>query len=226
MTLNSNPLEEHKSWTQEKVKQFIEDMEDLVEYRYAPFAKRVAKLIKEMNFNFPITLIDLGCGPGFLLFELKNLLPNVRLIGIDASEIMLNAAKDLMRKRNVKNIEFKKSFAENLPFPEESVDVIVSQNSLHDFKNVKNSLIQVFRVLSTDRIFIDKSRNGSYSKWKRSIKYVEIAIRFGIREAKMVFKGANKWLNPKDNIHMMEDIGFEVNLLENKFEYLIFGKKK
>lgn len=216
----------HHGWTEEKVEKFVEDMEDLIEYRYTPFAHKIASFINlEMKKPAP-TILDVGCGPGFLLFELRKLLPEIRLIGLDSSDLMLDAAKKKARTKQDKEIEFKKGFAENLPFTDNSIDYIVSQNSLHDFKDVNESLIQIYRVLVHGGMFLDKSRNGGYPKWKQKLKFIQIALRFGLREAKMVFKGEEKWLNPTDNLRMMEKVGFEANLLENGFEYMIRGRKR
>jgi ubiquinone/menaquinone biosynthesis C-methylase UbiE len=210
-------MEHHNHhWNEEKVTQFVKDMEKLVKYRYTPFTNEIVKLLKKRSLGNEITILDVGCGPGFLLFELRKLLTKVRLIGLDASENMLAAAKEKAQKENIYDIEFKRGKVEELPFPDNSIDVVVSQNSLHDFNSVQQALNQIFRVIRSDGCFIDKSRNAAYPELKKKLKKLIIAIRFGPREAKMVFKGADKWLDPNYVIKTMQKIGFDTKLLRKK----------
>jgi ubiquinone/menaquinone biosynthesis C-methylase UbiE len=102
---------------------------------------------------------------------------------------------------------------------------VVSQNSLHDFNSVQQALNQIFRVIRSDGCFIDKSRNAEYHELKKKLKKLIIAIRFGPREAKMVFKGADKWLDPNYVIKTMQKIGFDTKLLRKNFEHMILGIK-
>jgi len=219
-------MEHHNHhWNQEKVKQFVKDMERLVKYRYTPFANEIVKLLRKRSLGDEITILDVGCGPGFLLFELSKLLPKVKLIGLDASENMLSAAKEKAQEDNIYDIEFKKGKVEDLLFPDNSIDVVVSQNSLHDFNSVEKALNQIFRIIRNDGFFLDKSRNGTYPQLKKKLKKLFIAVRFGPREARMVFKGSDKWLDPNYVVRIMQKIGFETKILKQKFEHIILGIK-
>ena len=50
--------------------------------RWTPIAK---KIIKTYKLNNNSKILDLGCGKGYLLFEIKKLLPRIKLQGFDIS---------------------------------------------------------------------------------------------------------------------------------------------
>ena len=53
-----------------------------IENYWVPIAK---KLIKKYNLSNRSSLLDVGCGKGFLLFEIKKLLPGIKIEGLDIS---------------------------------------------------------------------------------------------------------------------------------------------
>ena len=64
-------------------------------YRYIPGRwKPVAEqLIEIYNLDEKSSILDIGCGKGFLLYEIKLLLPNIKVMGIDVSEHGLKNSK-------------------------------------------------------------------------------------------------------------------------------------
>jgi protein-L-isoaspartate(D-aspartate) O-methyltransferase len=54
-----------------------------IEGYWSPTAKR---LIEIYNLTSKSSVLDIGCGKGFLLYELKKLIPGLRVIGLDVSK--------------------------------------------------------------------------------------------------------------------------------------------
>ncbi len=52
------------------------------------------KLISELNLEGNENILDLGCGDGLLTTNLAKLVPNGNVIGVDASEGMIEVAKE------------------------------------------------------------------------------------------------------------------------------------
>ena len=53
---------------------------------YQEDGQKVAKkMIKKYRLNNNSSVLDVGCGKGFLLFEMKNILPGLRVSGFDVS---------------------------------------------------------------------------------------------------------------------------------------------
>ncbi len=91
-------------------------------------------------------MLDVGCGTGVLPEALSNTAPGAKLAGIDPSEDMLALA----RERVDGTVVLKQSHAEELPFPDEVFDVVISTNALHYFRNPAGALQEMYRVLAPD----------------------------------------------------------------------------
>ena len=74
----------------------------------------------------PQAILDVGCGTGRLLRELRARWPNAKLVGVDPAEGMIAQAK-----QRLPEAEFYVSMAESLPLPEASVDFVFSTLSFH-----------------------------------------------------------------------------------------------
>ena len=53
----------------------------------------VAKLIKNYNLNNKSKILDVGCGKGYLLYEIKKIIPGAKIVGIDISKYALKIQK-------------------------------------------------------------------------------------------------------------------------------------
>jgi len=212
-------------WTRKRAEVFIQRVEKKIKKRYKPLVMQVIKSIKKYNIKINPKVLDIGCVPGILLFELKKLVPDIRILGIDSSRIMVDTAKKKAEEYNIKKYEFKKGFAEEIPLPDKSVDVVVCYDSLHDFMNTKKTIEEVYRILLVEGIFILKDINGTYPKWKRQLQFIPLLFKVGLKNTLRYIKKGGSGLNPNQIEIWMVNKGFEVNLLEKKKFYLIIGKK-
>ena len=73
------------------------------------------------------TVLDLGSGGGIdVLLSAKRVGPTGKAYGLDMTDEMLALAEENKRKSGLTNIEFLKGEIENIPLPDNSVDVIIS----------------------------------------------------------------------------------------------------
>ena len=73
------------------------------------------------------TVLDLGSGGGIdVLLSAERVGPNGKAYGLDMTDEMLALARENQRKAGVTNVEFLKGDIENIPLPDNSVDVIIS----------------------------------------------------------------------------------------------------
>jgi len=94
------------------------------------------------------SLLDIGTGPGWLLFRLHARCPALRLIGIDISPGMVaQGRRNAAHAGASDRIEFCHGSANQLPFPDASFDVVVSTGSFHHWKDRVAGLNEVHRVL-------------------------------------------------------------------------------
>ncbi len=73
------------------------------------------------------TVLDLGAGAGAdVLISAQRVGSTGRAIGLDMTDEMLDLARENARKAGVENVEFVKGYIEDLPLPDASVDVVIS----------------------------------------------------------------------------------------------------
>ena len=94
------------------------------------------------------TVLDLGSGGGIdVLLSARRVGPTGKAYGLDMTDEMLALARENQRKAGVENVEFLKGEIENVPLPDNSVDVIIS-NCVINLSGDKDKVLQeAFRVL-------------------------------------------------------------------------------
>jgi len=94
------------------------------------------------------TVLDLGSGGGIdVLLSARRVGPTGRAYGLDMTDEMLALANDNKRKAGVVNGEFLTGEIENIPLPNNSVDVIISNCVINLSADKDRVLREAFRVL-------------------------------------------------------------------------------
>ncbi len=91
--------------------------------RWKPVAEVIAK---HYGLTAGQRVLDVGCGKGFLLYELAQAVPGLKVAGIDVSAYAIEHAKE-----DVKPF-LKVASADSLPYPDGYFDFIFSINTLHN----------------------------------------------------------------------------------------------
>ena len=94
------------------------------------------------------TVLDLGSGGGIdVLLSARRVGPTGKAYGLDMTDDMLALARENQRQAGAANVEFLKGEIENIPLPDNSVDVIIS-NCVINLSAEKNRVLrEAFRVL-------------------------------------------------------------------------------
>jgi arsenite methyltransferase len=93
-------------------------------------------------------VLDLGSGGGIdVLLSAKRVGPTGKAYGLDMTDEMLALARENQRKAGVENVEFLKGAIENIPLPENAVDVIISNCVINLSGDKDRVLSEAFRVL-------------------------------------------------------------------------------
>jgi len=94
------------------------------------------------------TVLDLGSGAGFDCFLAANKIgKNGRVIGVDMTPEMVEKAREIAKKSNYENVEFKLGEIESLPVPDDSVDIVISNCVINLSPDKTKVFKEVFRVL-------------------------------------------------------------------------------
>jgi len=101
-------------------------------------------------------ILDVGCGKGFLLHDLKHAVPDASVTGLDISRYALEHAVDDVRGHLVEGT------AAQLPFADNSFDLVVSVNTLHNLRvfELESALRDIERVgRGAKYVVVDSFRN-------------------------------------------------------------------
>jgi ubiquinone/menaquinone biosynthesis C-methylase UbiE len=98
---------------------------------------------------------DLGCGPGDLVLELAHLAPGLRITGIDLSpEMLAQAAVRAEASGLGDRVAFRLGNAQQIPFPDGSLGLVISTLSLHHWSAPVVVLDEIARVLRPGGAFL------------------------------------------------------------------------
>ncbi len=142
-------------------------------YRYDGRWLPVARdMVAHFNLKPGDKVLDIGCAKGFLVKDLMKACPGLEVFGLDISEYALKHCEPEVVGR------LHLGSADNLPFPDNSFDAVISLNTIHNFKrdavvlairelqrvSKGNSFIQVdsYRTPEQKKIFEDWVLTAEY----------------------------------------------------------------
>jgi len=107
-------------------------------------------------------VLDVGAGTGSLAIEFAKGIPGVQVVGLDLSDVALELARDNAQKSEVSSrVSFEKGDAEDMPFEDNTFDLVISSNTLHLVENPVSMLNEIHRVLKPKgRFFISDFRRS------------------------------------------------------------------
>jgi len=121
--------------------------------RWVPVAK---DMIEHYDLNNSSRVLDVGCGKGFLLYEMKVLLPELEVQGLDISRYALEHAKEEVRPF----LDF--GWAQELPYEDSYFDLVISLTTLHNLYiyDLAKALKEIERVKKgSSYIVVESYRN-------------------------------------------------------------------
>lgn len=121
--------------------------------RWKPVAE---KLINEYSLTNQSKVLDVGCGKAFLLKELKLLLPELDVVGIDISEHGLNNAP-----QELKDSLMHQKAQDKYPFKDNEFDLVISLGCLHNLQifDLQKALSEIERVGKNGYVMLESYRN-------------------------------------------------------------------
>ncbi|HXB15634.1 MAG TPA: arsenite methyltransferase [Solirubrobacteraceae bacterium] len=94
------------------------------------------------------TVLDLGSGAGAdVLISARRVGPGGRAIGLDMTDEMLDLARRNAERAGIENVEFRKGYIEEIPLPDASVDVVISNCVLNLSGDKPKAIREAARVL-------------------------------------------------------------------------------
>ena len=127
-------------------------------YKYIPGRwKRVAEsLIEHFDLTGNSSVLDVGCGKGFLLYEMKQILPDLQIAGFDISEHGLSQSRGEIRD----NL-FHHKAQDLYTYENNSFDLVISLGCLHNLRvfELEAALKEIERVGSQGYVMVESYRS-------------------------------------------------------------------
>ena len=127
-------------------------------YNYIPGRwKQVAEeLISIYNLKSESKVLDIGCGKGYLMYEIKLLIPDIDISGIDSSDYGLKNAKE-----EIKPFIHKHKAEVKLPYKDKEFDLVISLGTFHNLRllELKIALSEMERVGKKGYLMLESYRN-------------------------------------------------------------------
>lgn len=107
-------------------------------------------------------LLDVGCGTGPMIELLLKEFPENHYTGVDLTPQMIKVAQD----KKLSNTKFLVGDSENLPFNENTFDVLVCTNSFHHYPHPQTFVAEAARVLKTGgRLVLRDYTSNQFMLW-------------------------------------------------------------
>ena len=126
-------------------------------YHYDGRWKEIArKIIKKYKLNKDSKVLDVGCGKGYLVYELSKLLNSDKILGLDISRYAIKKSPKKIRKQ-LKVFDARKK----LNFNRNYFDLVISINLIHNFvlKEVYGFIKNVVKISKKSYISTESYRN-------------------------------------------------------------------
>ena len=195
-----NPTESDKLIAKKFGKEFFDGDR---KYGYGGFSynpkywtETVKLFIERYNLNESSSILDVGCGKGFMLVDFLKAIPSLKVAGIDISNYAIENSHELVKERLLVGN------CKELPFPDRTFDLVISINTIHNLdvgeckvaineiervkkhnsyivvdgwstaeekKDLESWVLTAETVLSNQewqKLFIEAGYTGDYSFWK------------------------------------------------------------
>ncbi len=182
----------------------------------------LAEIVK--RFSHPVSVLDVGCGAGFLTHALAN--AGHRVFGIDLSANSLKIAKE----NDVSGrVDYRKASAYSLPFPDMSFDTVCAMDVLEHVENPRRLIREAARVLKPEGLFFFHTFNRNLLSYLVVIKGVEWFVRNtppNMHVYPLFIKPAElKRTCASEGLHVTKLLGFRPKFLTLPFLQMLLTRK-
>ena len=121
--------------------------------RWKPVAEKLINIYKLTSGS---KVLDIGCGKAYLLYEMKLLIPDLDITGVDSSDYGLKNAKDEM-----KSFIYQHKAEVELPYKNKEFDLVISLGTFHNLRlpELKIALSEMERVGKKGYLMLESYRN-------------------------------------------------------------------
>jgi len=178
------------------------------------------RIAKTLPIKSGMKILDLGTGYGYFAIEIAKLHKNVKVVGIDISEIdILNTERNVREKNLTNRIQVLKMDATKLDFQDESFDMVINFLGLEDLfmtrgkTGVQRTFFEIKRVLKPGRYFCFVTMLPE--DMETEAQKIEVALFSYISDA--------TWLSKKEYEAMLKKVGLELIQVKSFYTWKKLG---
>ncbi len=181
-----------------------------------------AKLLNSVKYTKGITALDIGFGTGFPLLELAMRLgDSCTLYGIDPWPQGISRTKNKMKAYGITNVKIIEGYAEKVPLPDSSLDLITSNNGVNNASDIATVFDECARLLKRGGQFI-QTMNTAFTMFEFYNTLEDVLRQKGLfNEIEITKKHIEKKRPDTQTIcEMLRARGFYINAVEvSQFNY-------
>ncbi len=115
------------------------------------------KLIKDYKLSQNSKILDIGCGKGYLLYEIKKIIPSIKIVGIDISKYAIKNSK-----KEIKKYLFVKKAQVKLKYKKDYFDLVISMGCLHNLflYDLKKAITTINYIAKKSYIMVESYRSN------------------------------------------------------------------
>ena len=185
----------------------------------APFG---LKLLQYIDYKPNINVLDIGAGTGFPLTEVAMRLgKSCTVTGIDPWEAALDRIRFKVGQYSISNLNLIKGVAEEMPFEDESFDLITSTNGINNVQDLKKVLDECYRVATMNaQILFTVNLKRTMKEFYDVFRTVLHSLGKDNAVKQMKHHIHEKRMPLVELTEMIQDAGFDITqLIKDEFRY-------
>lgn len=130
------------------------------------------------------SILDVGCGKAFLLYEFTQVVPGIKVSGIDVSKYGIENAKEEVKPN------LRVGLAQDLPYEDKSFDLVYSINTIHNtfIWDVKKQIQEIERVGKKHKYIVTEGYRNEREKFNLMCWVLTGECFFSDKEWEWIFK--------------------------------------
>ena len=109
--------------------------------------KHLELLLNMVDVKSDSTVLDLGTGTGYIAFPLAKRYSDLKVSGLDIVDETLKRNRIRVKEENIHNLSFTSYDGYNFPFPDCSIDTVITRYALHHFPDIEYAFKELYRIL-------------------------------------------------------------------------------
>jgi ubiquinone/menaquinone biosynthesis C-methylase UbiE len=128
--------------------QYMDSIEMHIQNCWEGALKTVNSISLEFGDGAPKNILEIGCSTGIISFACQASYPGSNVYGIEPENEAVEVAKSMSLESSIKSPEFLCGVGENLPFKENTFDLVICHTVIEHVENVDNVIKEIARVLN------------------------------------------------------------------------------